>query len=191
MAASLKGKAKLHLKKEENPPVEAFVPGGTPVTRVPVLDVKDDENQARHMETRIVTTRKKGWLTTFLPWFVFFVIATAMFALRYGIPMLDLPLPRQIPEWLRMYGPFIAIGLHFVIVLAAFKDQIFSGIMCLLIPPYPYYYLFLVCDFFYLRAILAGIYVGIGWDSLLYVNAKTGFIIKAINSWIASGGGPV
>jgi len=44
------------------------------------------------------------------------------------------------------------IFLYVVILLRAMKDQVFHGILCLVLPPYALYYLFAVSDEFLLRA---------------------------------------
>ena len=62
---------------------------------------------------------------------------------------------------LKDYG-IAAFGVLYVtIILRAFKDTIFQGLLCL-IPLYPFYYIILVCDDFYLRAVVAGTMVGVG-----------------------------
>ena len=80
------------------------------------------------------------------------------------------------------------MGIWVIVTLMAFKDAVFHGILCTLIPPYFFYYLFLVADSFYMRAIIAGIMVGIAQDSMFFFQEKTLSIIKTVTTWIASGG---
>lgn len=177
---------KLRLKKVEKPAAPLIEPGDTPASFLPPSATPAEDDQSRFAKDRIVSTKKKSWGAALMPWVVFVVLGGAMYWLRYrgalSAPQL---------EMMKEYGPYLFLASHVVITLAAFKDQVFNGILCLLLPPYPYYYLFLVCDWFYLRAVLAAIYVGIGWDSLVFLNEHSKFIIDAVNSWIQSGGGPV
>jgi hypothetical protein len=185
-AAGVSQGRKLKLKKEEKPPEPRLEPGETPASFLPPPVIAAEDDQSRFAKQRIVTTKKKGWAAAAMPWVVFVAIAGVMYWLRYrgGLSAPQL-------ETVKQYGPYLFLACHVVIILAAFKDQVFYGILCLLLPPYPYYYLLLVSDSFYLRAVLAGLYVGIGWDSLSFLNEHTKFIIDGVNRWIQSGGGPV
>ena len=86
------------------------------------------------------------------------------------------------------FGPYAVIAFHILITLKAFKDSIFHGILCLLVPLYSFYYLFLVSDDFYLRAVTGGILVGVAQDSAVYFNEIAQRVIADVSGWIASGG---
>ena len=114
---------------------------------------------------------------------MFIVLGTVMGLLRYG----------HIWTWPYVdkafhYGPCVLLGFHVLIVLRAFKESMFHGILCLLIPFYSLYYLFLMTDAFYLRAILSGLLVAIGQDSALFFQTELSRLVATVNSWIASGG---
>jgi ribosomal protein S27E len=128
--------------------------------------------------------RGKG-LPTHLIWslLLFLVLGSVMAYLRFC----DGYLAKNIPL-IRTYGPITIITFHILILLKAFKDSVFQGILCLLIPLYSFYYLFTVSDDFYMRSVVAGILVGIGWDSGIVFNQWTQAVIKLVNDWIASGG---
>ena len=116
-------------------------------------------------------------------WLLFLALGSLMGWLRYG----DV-LPANYLAQFRAWSPFIFFFIHVVIVLSAFNDTVFSGILSLLMPPYAYYYLFSVCDSFYLRAGIAGVLVGIGADSGIYIEQKVSFAIEWVNAYIAAGG---
>jgi hypothetical protein len=122
--------------------------------------------------------------STVLAWVLFLVLGATMWFLRYYAGA-----PAQYAMMLKDYGPYIVIVLHVVIVLTAFQDTVFQGILCLLIPFYSFYYLFLVSDSFYLRAVGAGLLVGVGVDSASFFQAHVGKWVDAVSGWIASGGG--
>jgi hypothetical protein len=66
-----------------------------------------------------------------------------------------------------------------------------QGILCLFIPGYSFYYLFGVTDEFYLRAIVAGLLVGIGQDAAIQLKEHAGHITGAVNDFISGGGGKI
>jgi hypothetical protein len=122
--------------------------------------------------------------STWGAWLLFLVVGGGMYYARY---MNGLPAPYA--AWLPAYGPYVIILLHIVIILTAFQDTVFQGILCLLIPLYSFYYLFLISDIFYLRALVAGLLVGLGVDSALFFQEVANHTIAVVNAWIASGGG--
>lgn len=92
-------------------------------------------------------------------------------------------------DLVRMYGPIVLLTLHVVIILAAFKDSVFQGVLCLLIPLYSLYYLYNVSDKFYLRAITAVFLIGLGQDSAMVFSEWSQVAYNYINDFISSGGG--
>lgn len=116
-------------------------------------------------------------------WFVFIILAGIMGYLRYGGCLRSAHLS-LFGEW----GPFVIVAIHVVLVLRAFKDSVFQGILCILIPLYSFYYLFIVSDEFYLRAVVAGILVGVGQDSAPVFQQIFSDTTMHVQRWIASGG---
>lgn len=119
-------------------------------------------------------------------WLVFLAVGAAMWFARYGSYLR----PEQV-GMIKTYGPYVVILLHIIIILTAFQDTVFQGILCIIIPFYSFYYLFLVSDAFYLRALGAGLLIGIGVDSALFFQTVANQAIDKANAWIASGGGGV
>ena len=119
-----------------------------------------------------------------LSWLLFVVVAAVMWYLRYGG---GLNTPQL--AWMAHWGPYLLLVVHVMVVLRAFKDAIFQGILCLLVPLYSLVYLFLICDYFFMRAIVAGLLVGIGMDSLQFYEHVWTRTVNAVNAWIESGGG--
>ena len=119
-------------------------------------------------------------------WLLFLVLAGAMGYLRYSKY-----LQPQHVEMMKTYGPYAVILLHIAITLTAFQDTVFQGILCIIIPGYSLYYLFLVSDVFYLRAVGAGLLAGVGIDSAIFFQVHAQDLIARGNAWIASGGGNV
>ncbi|OGV61377.1 MAG: hypothetical protein A2283_00810 [Lentisphaerae bacterium RIFOXYA12_FULL_48_11] len=92
-------------------------------------------------------------------------------------------------DLVRTYGPIILLTMHIIIVLGAFKDSVFQGVLCLLIPLYSMYYLFNVSDNFYLRAVTAVFLIGLGQDSAIVFSEWSQVAFNYVNDFISSGGG--
>ena len=116
-------------------------------------------------------------------WVLFVILGIVMGLIRYG-GVWSSPFVTQVLG----YGPYFLLLVHIIIVLRAFKETIFYGVLCLLVPMYSFYYLFLITDAFYLRAIVAGLLVGIGQDSALFYQDVMAKVIHKVQAYIASGG---
>ena len=138
--------------------------------------------QLRRQSASRRSTRAKVSHSVFA-WILFAVIAGFAGFMRYSNGLSE-----QHLELIRNYGWLFVIGCHVIIVLIAFEESVFQGILSLLVPLYSFYYFFLVCDHFYARAILGGILVGIGQDSMEVLIEKAYQAYQAVSAWIASGG---
>jgi len=119
-------------------------------------------------------------------WLVFILLGAGMWFLRYG----DI-LSREHLGMLKDYGPYLLLVIHVILVLMAFQDAVFQGILCLFIPLYSFYWLFIVTDAFLLRAIVAALCVGIGQDSVMFYQDVLNDVFRTVTDWIKSGGGEV
>lgn len=117
-------------------------------------------------------------------WIIFLVLGAIGGALRYG----GFLQPAQLTT-MKQFAPFILLAIHIIIILAAFRHSIFQGTLGIMLPPYPYYFLFAVSDEFYLRAFVGGVLVGIGQDGFTFVSQEGLVIYNAVTDWIAKGGG--
>ena len=119
-------------------------------------------------------------------WLIFIILGGACGYLRYGNGLS--------PDWLAMfaeYGWIIMVAFHIIVVLKAFKDSVFQGVLCLLIPFYSLYYLFAVSDDFYMRSAIGGLLVLVGQDGAEHFRILFGGWFKAAGDWIQSGGGDI
>jgi hypothetical protein len=116
-------------------------------------------------------------------WVVFMLLGGLTGWMRYGNC-----LPPDYLEMMKSYGPYVALVLHVLITVRAFEDSILNGALCVLLPPYAYYYLFITSDFFMLRAVVAGFMAGIGLDTFIVVKAQSIAVYQAVTTWIGSGG---
>jgi hypothetical protein len=96
-----------------------------------------------------------------MPWLVFGVLATVFAWVRYSPGVL----PQHQLDLLIRGGVWALAFLHLSIVASAFSDESLQGVLCLLIPGYSLYYLFVQSDQFMVRAVAAALIVGFGWDT--------------------------
>ncbi len=135
-------------------------------------------------DSRAASTRHKPRNVAYLlSWLFFVIVGGACGMLRYGEVLSGVQMEQMIAA-----APFILLFFHVVLVLWAFKDSIFQGILCLMIPGYSFVYLFLISDQFFLRALVAGLLVGLGWDAALFYQQVLQNTISSVSRWIASGG---
>ncbi len=78
-------------------------------------------------------------------------------------------LPPSAKSFLEIRMPWLFIVLHIFIVFAAFKDNVFDGILSLVIPPYAYYYIFFKSDEYMFKAIFLGLLIGYGGTYLHFL----------------------
>lgn len=117
---------------------------------------------------------------------LFIVLGGLMAYLRYGGGLPPDMLARE-----REYAMYGLLGLHVAIILKAFEDNVFQGILCLLIPFYSVYYIAAESDSLYLKAIIGAVAIGIGQDGAAALQVEFFEMCKSVNDWIGSGGGPV
>ena len=116
-------------------------------------------------------------------WLLFILIGCAAGFARYGNYV-----DKDILGVVAQYAPLVVIAFHVLTVLKAFQDSVFQGILCLLVPFYSLFYLFVMSDDFYLRGVFAGLLVGIAQDSYFFFQAQASNIYNSVTAWIASGG---
>jgi hypothetical protein len=116
-------------------------------------------------------------------WGVFLILGGLCAWARFG----NL-LPPDYHEMLKTWGPAVALFFHVVVVVKAFEDSVFYGSLCLLLPPYTFFYLFSICDIFILRALYMGVLAGVGMDTFFALKKLSIEVYITFNSWILSGG---
>jgi hypothetical protein len=132
---------------------------------------------------RMPSKRRLRMSHSALAWIIFVVLGAVSGGLRYGGL-----LPADDVAFIKEHAIFVVLGLHALITLRAFEDSVFHGTLCLLVPLYSFYFLFSISDFFYLRAVTAGMLLGLGADSAVTFSETAVDVIESINAWIQSGG---
>jgi hypothetical protein len=172
------------LKFKEEEPSPAAGGEGPSTQRATVASMQEAvaKSAAKRIRQR-APRRRSAFGGPVASWILFVLLGGGAAAMRYGNLLSEEHL-KLIPQ----YGPIVVIVLQVVILIKAFGDSVFQGILCLLIPFYSLYYLFTACDDFVLRAIVAGSLIGVGQDSAIVIQEKLGSMASSVNAWIQSGG---
>ncbi|MFC1461463.1 hypothetical protein ACFLQR_02960 [Verrucomicrobiota bacterium] len=163
--------------KEADPPPEEQPTEEESKKRGPVIAATVKRKSAlRDRDKRRV---KAGVVVVAMSWAAFVLLGAGLFYVRFfsGIPGIE-------PEKLIQYG-LIAVGVCYVlIILLALNDNMFDALLCIIVPMYPFYYIFMVSSLVYVRAIVGAILVTFGYDLALFLQATWEHVFKSVNYWI-------
>lgn len=120
-----------------------------------------------------------------LSWSLFGGLAAILWYVRY-----HLVLSAEHHEMVVNAGMIGIAFMHLYVVSLAFTEDFFQGILCFFIPGYTLYYLFLVTDAFYTRAICAALLVAFGIDTFQFSSLHLHDMYVYISKWLAEGGTP-
>lgn len=105
---------------------------------------------------------------------------------EYGVTALtdNIRVPRHLMTGFRKFG-LGALGVLYVTgILLAWKDEMWQGLLCTVIPLYPFYYLLFVTDIFVMRGITAAFIIGFGPDVARFLHACWFNSTVRVDSWI-------
>ncbi|MEI6563158.1 MAG: hypothetical protein WCO42_02485 [bacterium] len=117
-----------------------------------------------------------------LPWLFFFLLLVILGWLRF-IPSVLGP---DSHATLIQGGVWAILLLHFGVTFLAFGDDTFSGILCMIIPGYSLYFLFVQSDKMLLRGLVAALLIVFGWDFTIAAENVWGELYTAVSHWIAT-----
>jgi len=93
-----------------------------------------------------------------ITWSIFAVIAIVFALLTFVIA------PDFMQSWLDPYAWLVLTAIWLYVSIRAFADSILNGALCLLVPGYVFYYLFLIWDDYMARAVFGGVLAGgVAW----------------------------
>lgn len=146
-----------------------------------------NETINRSKQLKEETEKKKVHVSHhFLSWLLFIILGGAMYAVRY---MYMLP-PAQF-VLLQQYSMHILLAIYVMITIRAYSDTIYQGILCTIIPCYPFYYIFGVSNNFYLRALVGAALIAIGQDGGQDLASLAKEWAKDVDHFFATGGGEI
>jgi uncharacterized membrane protein YidH (DUF202 family) len=128
------------------------------------------------------TRRRRGgkMMALVLPWVLFVILGLALAWARYW----PNALPPRYFEMLVTGGVWALVALHCIVVIDAFGDEVFQGMLCVLVPGYTVYHLFVNSDKYFLRSIAAAFLLAFGWDAALAGTKRWQQVYAAVNAWI-------
>ncbi len=190
------GRLKLATKRaDDSAPDSIFVQGEENAVQKPAMSILDSVSGKMLKLHPKIKRKTKGVNQTLWAFLLFGLLGIVTGYIRYGgdVNLLaDMPrIPPTVVERLMYFAWAGILGLNLVVVLKALSDNMFQGILCLLVPGWSIYYLLLISDNFYLRAIVFGLLIGIGQDGGRQIYDGVAAGMERISAFIDSGGGEV
>lgn len=145
-------------------------------TEAATSDGTVDSGQSTDRRPRFRRKKKRNIIIRFanleisgyaLSWVLFLLLCPALCYVRWGGIVTD----EMAFSDLKAGGMWAAALLYVVVLLAAFKDEMFDGLLSLFIWPYGLYYLFVKSDIFFLRAVVASVFIAFGFDIVIITYA--------------------
>ena len=169
------GKLGLELKRRAPPrPREQAVKVNVPGSADNVYAVCRSASTARDIN-RIKANTLRVWLSTL----VFLALAGGLAYIRFYGGWLGVPL-----ETLKLYGMLAIAAAYLFIIGLALRDNMFDGLLSIVIPLYPFYYLFFSSSVVFMRALVGALLVAFGYDTLLYLQGWAVGVLDSVNHWI-------
>ncbi len=166
-------RSRLTLRKLESPPPEAGpppIPGGPSV---------EDRKNSAFLKRDLKRVQRDKWINR-SSWLVFLALTAVLFYLRFQ---------GGYAQWttleeLKFYGMTAIGAMYLIIIICALKDNMFDGLLALVVPLYPFYYIFTVSSAVFLRALTAALLVVFGRDLAELLQTWLTMLFNVINYWI-------
>jgi len=161
-----------YYRPEEPPVVQTQnnaqeAPSQAPFIQAPSY-VKQDTDRLRRQRLLVAA----GWV-------IFIVLAAALVYARFFavIPGIE-------PALIKKYGMIAVGGAYLISILLALKDNMFDGLLAIVVPFYPFYYLFFNSGSILFRSLTAALLTAFGYDCLVLLQALTLALYDRILFWM-------
>ena len=129
-------------------------------------------------------TRNNHWgkanlLKVCLSTLIFLVLAGGLAYIRFYGGWPGMPL-----ETLKWYGILAIAAAYLFVIGLALRDNMFDGLLAIVVPLYPFYYLYFSSGALFMRALVGALLVVFGYDTLLYLQGWAAVVVDAVNHWI-------
>lgn len=114
--------------------------------------------------------------------FVLLGAAAGYFRYKYG----PVHMPRGEFEKILSYGLWALGAAYLLGIIIALKDNMFDGLLAIVVPFYSFYYLFAVSTAIFVKAIVGALLIGFGYDGALFLQKYSQIVFNYVNSWIRS-----
>lgn len=153
-----------------------------PTTRagngIPVAAIGQSAQSSR-LQARELRRVKLNRFLQSLSWLVFIVLTGGLVFIRFFHDSSVIPLA------IIQQSGLITIGIcYLVIIILAVKDNMFDGLLAIVVPFYPFYYLFFISSAVFLRAIVAALLVAFGFDLVIWLQAIWLQVYSTVNDWM-------
>ena len=148
-------------------PWDSTVGVPTPLTRLP--------KSARREMHRTKMHKLKVRLSVL----VFLVLTGGLVYIRFYGGWPGLPL-----ETFELYGLLAIAAAYLFIIGLALRDNMFDGLLAIVVPLYPFYYLFFLSSAVFTRALVGALLAAFGYDTLLHLQGWAAGVVNAVNYWI-------
>ena len=167
----------LHLKRRDPPrPREQAVHAGAAVngSALPSLVARRSANVARG-DHWVQAHTLRVWLSAL----IFLALAGGLAYIRFYGGWPGMPL-----ETLKWYGMLAVAAAYLFAIGLALRDNMLDGLFAIVIPLYPFYYLFFSSGAVFMRALVGALLVAFGYDTLLYLQGWSIGLVDAIKLWV-------
>ncbi|MBN1671341.1 MAG: hypothetical protein JXR37_09925 [Kiritimatiellae bacterium] len=166
-------------------------------TVVSALPQPSGQHQPQFDPTKAVRMRaheKEKGKSALPAWGLFVLLTFIVCYVRY-LPQLSpatlgsfadyvIPIPEHVMYRIRQAGLIFIAIIYVSGILLAWKDEMFQGILCTVVPFYPLYYILFVADIFILRAILGALLLGFAQDLAFFLGSMWSNICAQVDAWI-------
>ncbi|MDD5678701.1 MAG: hypothetical protein PHW60_12060 [Kiritimatiellae bacterium] len=143
---------------------------------VPAPPARHSANTASDIH-RSKVNAPKVWMSVL----IFMALAGGLVYIRFFGSWPGMPLAT-----LKGYGMLAIAAAYLFIIVLALRNNMFDGLLSIVIPLYPFYYLFVLSGAVYVRALVGALLVAFGYDSLLYLHGWAAGVSGDVNHWIQS-----
>ncbi len=160
------------LRVRHRPPAPARLdPAGT--TGVSAAALRPALSSAERRRARVGRRREIA------SWVLFLLLGGALAAVRFrtGWPGVSL-------ESLKVYGLLAVAAVYLLGIVLALADTMVEGLLALVVPGYPLYYLLCVCGLLPARAAAGAVLVAFGYDAVLWLQQAALRLGDKVQAWI-------
>lgn len=171
----------LRLKRRDPPrtreqTVHADVPGSADnIPSFSSLVTRRSASIAHHDTRRVQARALRAWLSAL----VFLVLAGGLAYIRFYGDWPLLPL-----ETLKLYGLLAIAAAYLLVIGLALRDNMFDGLLSIVVPLYPFYYLFFSSSALFVRALVGALLVAFGYDTLIFLQGWAAGVVGAVKLWM-------
>ena len=122
---------------------------------------------------------KANLLKVWLSALIFLVLAGGLAYIRFYGGWPGMPL-----ETLKWYGMLAIAAAYLFVIGLALRDNMFDGLLAIVVPLYPFYYLYFSSSVLFMRALVGALLVAFGYDVLLYLQRWAAGVVVAVKFWI-------